>query len=299
MTNLRVEYASSSLIGTDYHAKITAAQHFCARLGWTLGIQIHNVTDLDWIERLAAAGTPLSYHAPLCSEYFLNLANAEFSYARQSFASTARIIRRFGPGLAVFHGFLMTDLPILAFNRERSLDECLAVARRDELCLAGSPFCSDFLDTPEYTQRLARVKQRLAQIAADFPDIQWCIENDFPVYGGGLLLAEPMAALDAPLCLDLSHLWVACLLLRRDYHRQIALLAASRRVRCVHLHANPLPLDTPVRELRDGHRSLATPNHMRLHDTVRLLRDNGVAHWVLETPEADLPDLETLAAWLA
>ena len=198
----------------------------------------------------------------------------------------------------MFHGFLMTDAPILAFNTKRSFQDCMEVAYRKELSQRKTPLCRNFFRLPEYTERLERVKHRLRQIQTDYPAITWCIENDFPVYGGGVLLSEQMGSLAAPLCLDVSHLWASCVLFKKDFFDQVKMAIATKQLRCVHIHASRLLRKARLSEIRDGHHSFRQPNEMELPELVRLFYENQVRHWVIETPEADIRDLELIADWL-
>jgi sugar phosphate isomerase/epimerase len=295
---MRVEYASSALLKQDISEKIETAQRFCEGQDWEFGIQIHNTSTARFIQKIAATGVPLSFHAPLCSEYFINLANKDRSFAWQSLQETVDTMQGLPGNVAVFHGFLMTDEPVLCFNKDRGYDECMSRAYQPELSLPGSYLCKDFFAGKEYGQRLARVQQRLEEVHREFPGIQWCIENDYPAYGSGLLLAEHMCTMNYRCCLDVSHLWVASLLFNVDFWQQVEMVAEANRIACVHFHANTITSRTPVRDYRDGHRSLRTPCQMRLDQAARILYNAGVEHWVIETPEADLADLQLLADWL-
>lgn len=193
----------------------------------------------------------------------------------------------------------MTDEAILAFNTERSYDTCMRPALRDGLLRRGTTLCADFFITDEYRERYELVKQRLGQMRDDFRSITWCIENDYPAYGAGVLLAEQAVALDAPLCLDVSHLWIACLLFERDYLQQVAMIAETGRVRCVHLHANATSADAAIADYRDGHRPLTHCSAIDLPRLIDTLASYAVNHWVIETSRAGVADLQALNDWLA
>lgn len=298
MNTLRVDYTSAALHADDYERKIETARQFCAGQGWVFGIQIHNTCSADWLATLGQVGVPLSYHGPLLSKYFMNLANEERRYAWESAATTAGLIERYGGRTAVFHGFLMTDVPVRIFGEFAGFDEAMRAAYRAELSRPGLMLCADFLGTEEYALRFERVRARHAELNRELAAATWCIENDYPVYGGGLLLSEQITAVGGPLCLDISHLWVASLLFGRDFHEQVTATAQSGLVECVHFHANPVRPDAPVASYRDGHTSLATPNSMDLPRVARTLQQYGVRHLVLETPQADVGDLQLLSEWL-
>jgi endonuclease IV len=299
MNDVLVEYSAAALKKEGGRQKIEQARQFCDRQGWLFGVQIHNSTSQKQLEQLAAEGLPMSFHAPAYNcEYFINLANADFRFAEDSLQKTAQTMARYGATTAVFHGFLMTDEPILCFNAERGYEECMSRAWRADLAWPGTPLCSAFLDTEEYQIRFDRIRQRLQELPRFGDSITWCIEDDYPAYSAGLLFAEQMNALESPLCLDVSHLWAACLLFDRDFLAEVEAVAAGGKLRCVHFHANPLRKGTPIEKFNDGHRSLATENQMNLPQVARILRRGGLRHWVIETPQADLPDLQLLADWL-
>ncbi len=299
MALLRVDYSSSALKEGDYKDKLEAARVFCAAQGWTLGVQIHNSTAKKEIKKLAATGVPLSWHAPVCSDYIMNLAAAVDAPAEESRQKTLKVIRTYGGEVAVFHGFLMTDKPVYSFNEKRSWAKCMKPIQREELCREGTPLCNDFFGRAEFATRLERVRERLARWNQEDSPFVWAIENDCPYLGAGMLLSEHLAAVAATLCLDVSHLWVAALLYGRDFHREVEAIAATGRIACVHLHANPLIAAAPLSQYRDGHCPLHTPTEMDLPRVVRRLRDGGVMHYVIETEDASLADLRLLADWLA
>jgi endonuclease IV len=299
MGDMLAEYTAAALKKDNYREKIEPARQFCEPQGWVFGVQIHNSTPQKQIEQLAAEGLPMSFHAPSFNcDYFMNLANQDFGFARDSLRKTTEVMAGYKATTAVFHGFLMTNEPVLCFNATRGYEECMSAARRVDLSRGGTPLCGDFFNTEEYRTRFERVRERLAEVNRTFDSVTWCIENDFPAYSAGVLFAEQMLALESPLCLDVSHLWASCVLFGRDFLGEVEAVAGSGRVRCVHLHANPLRMGAPIEQINDGHRRLSTENQMNLPETARILYRGGVRHWVIETPQADLPDLQLLAEWL-
>ena len=133
MNNLRVEYASACFYECDHEQKTEAALDFCEKQGWAFGIQIHNSISADWIKTMQATGLPLSYHGPLLSEPFMNLAHEDFSIAKESAARTANIASHFGEAMVVFHGFLMADTPVPIFKNSKDVHVCMISAYRPEL----------------------------------------------------------------------------------------------------------------------------------------------------------------------
>ena len=295
---MRVELGAACLLKDDYQAIVDSCQAFCDRQGWTFGIQIHNTTSPSWRKTFVNLDVPLSYHAPIGGKYFMNLANSDPQYAQDSVARTVENIDRPAGKRAVFHGFLMTDKPVLSFDSIKSYDECLSLACRDDLSRPGLKLCTDFLAGEEFAQRFSLVKQRLTELHRQHPQIEWCIENDYPANCAGLLLAETIRALDHPLCLDVSHLWIAALLFERDFWQEVTDAADTGLIRCIHFHANTVAPDAKWQDYHDGHRPLARENFMDLPRVARILRDHHIDHWVIESPWAGLDDLHLLADWL-
>jgi hypothetical protein len=239
----------------------------------------------------------MSAHAPLLSDYSINLAAEDSTQSMKELRNTALIMRLNQMTRAVFHGFAMTDKPIPAFGRGVSYDAAMSSTFRPEFSLDGvSRMGAKFLGTPEYDLRLQRVKKRLTQISRDFSDLTFCIENDFPAYGSANLFAADSAKeLNHPLCLDSSHLWAAAYICGRDFHSETAAFLATGKVMMVHLHASTYTAATQKTEWGDGHLPLATPNEMDLPRFIRACRDAGVKHFVLEIIKATSADVDLFA----
>ena len=130
---VHIEYSSTALIGKDASAIVAKAQDACRQHGFTFGVQVHNVAPLAQVENLPSLGIPFTVHAPILSEFMINLAAEDSKAAFDSADTTVGWMRKLGASLAVFHGFIMTDEPIPAFNQERPFDECFRKAFRKEL----------------------------------------------------------------------------------------------------------------------------------------------------------------------
>lgn len=302
---MKVEFTSSALLGSNYREKIEEARKFCKNLNWTFGVQMHNTATLKEIQRLVAMDVPLSFHAPIGGDHCTNFASKDPHPAFQSMQKTVTLMRKCRCKLAVFHGFLMVDHPIPAFNKRKAggkggFNATVGKAYRADLSYGGSGICTNFLHTKECQQRLKRLSQNLKILSAIYPDLTLCIENDFPIFSSGLLLADQMDSISGNLCLDTAHLWASCVLLSKHYLSQVETAAETGRIKCVHLHASELPLSAQPHELRDGHQplSIETPPEYDLRQTVLMLRKHGVDHFTLEIPSATVADLEILADWL-
>ncbi len=264
--------------------------------GFELGIQLHNSAPANEIGRCASYGVPLSAHLPLLARYNINLAAEDESIAMEELARSVEIMRRHGMTYGVFHGFRMTDLATPAFNRELSYVKAMSVGFRPEL--ADEPESTkngDFTNLPEFFTRRERVKERLAALRKNYPELTICIENDFPSFGSANMLSRDALYLEHPLCLDTGHLWASCFYLGRDFHAETEMFLASGRVKMVHLHASIYNQATPRRNFDDGHQPLRTPNGMDLPRFVRNCRKAGVPLIVLEIPRGSVDDIHEFA----
>ncbi|MFA6568316.1 MAG: hypothetical protein WCS96_08910 [Victivallales bacterium] len=292
-----LDVTSSAFIGDTGYGNLLECRKACKEHGFTFGIQLHNSATSEEIERIVGFGVPMSAHAPLLSEYAVNLAAEDAGLSLIELRRNAEIMRRHKMTRAVFHGFMMTDLPVPAFGRGRSYDECLGLIFRPEMSIDGkSRICGDFLDTEEYAIRRERVKQRLELVRHEFPDLLFCIENDFPAYGSANLFAgDSAASFGHPACLDACHLWTAAFIYDRDFHHEALEFLNRCDVQMVHLHASPFTPGTPKTEWGDGHQPLSIPNLQDLPRFVRNCRDAGARHFVLEIIKATPDDIHAFA----
>ena len=139
------------------------------------------------------------------------------------------------------------------------------------------------------------MKSRLRELRARHPGLQFAIENDFPCYGFGLMLAEHIAAVDGPICLDTGHLWAAAHIFGRSFHKEAEIMARSGKVRLVHFHASPFTAEVPRLEWRDGHKPLSTPNAMDLPRLVACCKECGVRHFTFEITSVSENDIHLFA----
>jgi endonuclease IV len=293
---IRLEVTSSAFHGEagidNFHACRAAAEEN----GFEFGIQLHNSALRDEVERIAGFGVKLSAHAPLLSEYNINLGAESFELSRQIIEENVKLFRKLNIHETVFHGFGMTDKPILAFDRNRAYDDCMKDIFRPELSIDGkSRMCCDFTGTEEYAERQDRVKERLEFLRENYQDILFCIENDFPAYGSANLFPENAARLNHPACLDTSHLWAVAHLFDRDFHGEVEKFLDMCDVKMVHVHASSYTSDVPKADWGDGHLPFSSPNQMDLPRFVQSCRDNGVRHYVLEIVAATPQDIITFA----
>ncbi len=292
-----LDFTSSPFKKANGMANLEECRKAAEKCGFDFGVQLHNTAGADEIAPLVKAGIKLSAHAPLVAEYAINLGAESFDLSEQLIEYNCEMFRKLGITQTVFHGFAMSDQPVPMFGNKRSYDECMNEIFRPELSIDGkSRICSNFTDTPEFKERRQRVKERLKYIRETYPDILWCIENDFPAYGSANIFSEDAIFLDNPLCLDSSHLWATTNVFNRDFHEETLKFLDSGQVKMAHIHASIYTDEIPKEEWSDGHLPLNTPNAMELPRFIRACREADVKHYVLEIPSGNSEDIYAFAA---
>jgi len=292
-----LDFTSSPFKKAGGMANLEECRKAAESYGFDFGVQLHNTAGADEITPLVKAGVKLSAHAPLVAEYAINLGAESFDLAKQLIEYNCEMFRKLKITQTVFHGFAMSDQPVPMFGGGRSYDECMNEIFRPELSIDGkSRICSDFTDSPEFKERRRRVKERLKYIRENYPDILWCIENDFPAYGSANIFSEDAVFLDNPLCLDSSHLWTTTHVFDRDFHAETLKFLDSGQVMMAHIHASVYTDEIPKEEWSDGHLTLNTPNSMELPRFISACRKADVKHYVLEIPSGNSEDIHAFAA---
>ncbi len=290
-SNIRIDISATMFRETDWRERLAGIMTACGESGIELGVQLHNTSPAEEIAIAVGTGLPMTAHIPLLCDWQINLSTTRLDPALESLDKSVSLMRRYGIDLAVLHGFVMTDLPIPTFGRGRSYDEAMGEILRPELAMPGSRLCCDFFDTAEFAERRELTRENLAKVASVYPDVKLLIENDFPCYGAGNLLAECAALLDNDMCLDSSHLWASSFIYDRDFIGETRKFLDTGRVRMVHLHVSSFTPATPKTNWGDGHLPLTTPNMMRLPAFVGCCREAGVRHYVLEIRKASAEDI--------
>jgi len=291
-----LDFTSSPFKKADAMENLAECKKVSEEYGFDFGVQLHNTAGADEIKNIKEAGIKLSAHAPLVAEYAINLAAKSFEPAKQLIDKNSKMFRKMGITQAVFHGFAMTDKAVPMFGGGRTYDECMQEIFRPELSLDGETrICCDFTHSDEFKERQLLVKERLKYIRENYPDILWCIENDFPAYGSANIFSENSIFLDNPICLDSSHLWATAFIFDRDFHEETIKFLDSGQVKMVHLHASIYTDNVAKADWSDGHLTLDTPNEMKLPRFVKACRDANVKHYVLEIPSGSSEDIHAFA----
>lgn len=302
MSGFRIELSSKAFGNSDNAAALLdRCRAMCRERGVEFGVQLHNTTEHAEIEFFTARGVPLSVHSPLEQEYNWNFAARDLGDTWERIGENVRLFRELKVNMAVFHGFFMTDQPCPAFGHGKTFHQCLGPLFRPQLARwEGKLQNGEFLDTPEYLERRDRVRQNLKLLREKYPDITFCIENDYPYCGTGSLLPRDLAYYEHPLCLDTGHLWCTARLYKRDFYDAANAIIAGGRVEMMHLHSSKYDDSYPDDQWSDGHRPLSIPNTaaMRLKEIVRNAAQAGLRLYVLEIPVGTAEDVGILLDWL-
>ena len=302
MSDFRIELSSKAFGKSDSPgALLDRCRALCNERGVVFGVQLHNTTEHDEIKFFTDHGVPMSVHSPLEQPYNWNFAAADQGDTWDNIDENVRRFRKLDVTKAVFHGFFMTDEPCPAFGHGKTFHQCLGPLFKPELARwEGKLQNGEFLDTPEYLERRERVKDNLRRLREKYPDITFCIENDYPYCGTGSLLPRDMAYYEHPLCLDTGHLWCTARLYKRDFFDAANAFLATGRVEMMHLHASKYDDSYPDDQWSDGHQPLSLPNAgpMRLREIVRNAAAAGMRHYVLEITTGTEKDVEILLDWL-
>ncbi|UDQ99191.1 hypothetical protein AAEX28_03685 [Lentisphaerota bacterium WC36G] len=308
LDKVRVELTSTSFWKAESHKDLVAeCQEVCNDANIDFGVQIHNMASEKEVEDLLKLQVPLSFHAPNLSKYQMNLASDSFEYALDSFEKTVKLIRdikkRNTPynddyNIAVFHGFNMTDLPIECFTDVESFYRVMQNSYREEYSLPNTTVCTDFFNTDEFIMRQQRVVERQHILIEKYPDIEFVIENDLPIYSAGNLLAKCFKNYPMNFCLDSSHLWFSAFLYGKDFIEETEKFLKTNQVKMVHLHASKYTKNNPIKEWSDGHLPLTTDCEMPVKEFAIKCLKYGVKHFVLEVRHGRKSDIMQFVKYL-
>lgn len=292
LEDITIDVTATLFQEPDWQGLLDGIRQAAAGYGIKLGVQLHNSSAEAEIERARSTGLPLTAHIPLLCDWQINLAAREPSRELAALRRSVELMRQYGIRKGVVHGFVMTDLPIPAFGRGRSYDEGMGVIYRPELSIPGSRICADFLNSPEFFERRERLRERLAWMRREYPDVEILIENDFPSYGAGNLFADCAATLNHNLCFDTCHMWAAAHVFDRDYYAETRAFMATGRVKMVHLHASVCMPGTARGNWTDGHLPLTVVTPMDLQRLMGICRSAKINHYVFEIRGISAADID-------
>jgi sugar phosphate isomerase/epimerase len=291
-----LEYTSLALRSADNTKIIQDSKTLCATLGHVFGIQAHHTISEFELQKLGADNLLTSLHGPLCGKSMLNLAT-DVTPAFSEWRKTAAYAEKYKVKRVVSHVFYMTDKSVPREIIQRPNRRLAERFFPEKYLIKGSVISSDYVGLEEHRRRLQIVRQNIDRIRKLSPEIELIIENDFPSMGAGMLLAEHLLNVEAPICLDIGHLWVAAHVLERNFIEELDRILGSGNVVMVHLHVNPYPPNTAKTRWKDGHKPLRTSSWMDMPKIIKKIANCRVDHVTFEIYNVTTEDIELFDRW--
>ncbi len=294
-----IEYSSICLNDDNYREKIKEARAAAEAAGFEFGIQIHNSIEAPFLRTLAGlrGEVEFSVHSPLLAKYFLNLTAGDMAGIRPSLDEAVSRLKEFGTDLFFFHGFFLTDRPIVhdLKNYRSAMREAIGA----EFSLNGS-FVMDpsFFNTERYSAMKDLFSKNLALTKTLYPGLTVAVENDFVGMGSGLQRPREIIELAHDLWFDTGHFWCASLVHKFDFYEETERVLDSVRVHGVHVNNNLMTRNDPPESMRDSHTHLYIKSEQKLKSLVRSIADRGIKRLTLEIVEGDIEDMNILLTWL-
>ncbi len=294
--DMRVDMTSTAFLGEDWKEQLLLCRKYCESVNWDFGVQLHNTAPGEQIRKMIAEKVPLSVHCPLQQNRNWNLATKDaddvFAAIKENFA----LLQSIGVDHAVFHGALMSDISPEAFGHGKGYYDCMKEVYRRELAFCEESYLNrDFTGENEFALRYGFLKENLAKVRAEFPEITLCIENDFPACGSMNMFPSDMVELKHPICLDMGHLWIATHLAERDFHEEIRIAMRSGLVKMCHFHASVWDDSVPKEKWSDGHMPLTVENRQEnLPLAAQIMYEGDLRYFVLEVSRGTWNDIRFL-----
>jgi hypothetical protein len=297
----RIEYSTMCFSGADYKDKISKASKFVESKGFPFGVQLHNSIEKDLFMQLMPLVKDIGFsiHSPVFAQYFLNLAAKDYAFTKQHIDNCVRYLPEFKTELLFFHGFFMTDSPII--QDMKNYRRTIRAGVGDTYCLNKS-FIMDpsFFETDTFLKYKQTYSTHLTKLKNDYASSGLTIaqENDFVGIGSGLQRPQEIHELIDNLWFDLGHFWTASLLHGFDFHEEAMKLIDTKNIVGVHLNHNLVKKGTPLEQIKDSHAHFCYESEMNLKPIVRRLFEKNVPIVTLEIVDGDLDDIKTLFKWL-
>ncbi|HHT9128413.1 MAG TPA: hypothetical protein ACFYEE_06575, partial [Candidatus Wujingus californicus] len=109
---IKIELSTMCFYHGDPIIKIKQCREYTESHGIEFGIQLHNSTNKELFDKIKDINVNFSIHAPVFSDYFINLASNDFDTVIAGFQNTLHVMESLQSNIALFHGFYMTNKPI-------------------------------------------------------------------------------------------------------------------------------------------------------------------------------------------
>ncbi|MCF6150290.1 MAG: sugar phosphate isomerase/epimerase [Candidatus Kuenenia sp.] len=289
-----IEMSTMCFLNANVLTKIKNCKEIIESQGFEFGIQLHNSTSKELYNKLKGHDVKYTVHAPLFSQYFINLAGDNFGSIVRNFKSTANFMEKMNSNIAILHGFFMTKKPIK--NDPANYGKVLRDAIDSKYLLHNTRVMDPkYLETEEFRNYQKRVKTNMERLRNHFPKYILCMENDFPGLGNGNQTLEHLKYLDCPIWIDTGHLWASAILNNFDFYKDLDAICKQCNVMGVHLNTNQTPLNWNFKvPLGDTHSHFSTDYDMDMSKIISILKENQITHFTIEIIDGNEKDVNFL-----
>lgn len=288
---IKIELSTMCLCDSNSLAKIKQCREFIESQGFDFGIQLHNSITRDLYHIIQGLDVKFTVHAPVFSQYFINLGNSDFRTVLENFQNTVHVMKTLCCTTTLFHGFFMTQKPIK--NDPNNYGKVLRDAIDDKYRLDNTRVMDPrYLETEEFKNCQNTVKEHMKQLRALYPEYILCLENDFPGIGNGNQTSGHLMYLGCPIWLDTGHLWASSILHQFDYYQELDKVCKQCQVIGVHLNTNRTPLNWNLKcPDGDTHSHFSREYDMDMDRIIAILKKNQITHFTIEIEDGNLEDV--------
>lgn len=297
----RIEYSTMCLSPENFLQKIKEASKFVEKQGFDFGIQIHNSIEQEFFNLLLPLRNDyhFSIHSPIFSQYFLNLASNDYLLTKSCIDKCATYLPTFNTDILFFHGFFMTETPIIQDmkNYRKTIRNSIGEQYSLNKSFIMNPV---FFNTDIFIKYKEVFQKHFDSLKDDYrgKKLTIALENDFVGIGSGLQRPTEIHELIDKLWFDLGHFWTSSVLHEFDFHEETKRIIENKEIVGVHLNHNLIKKNSPKELIRDSHQHFYLESEMNLAPIVRSLVEKKVGIITLEILDGDLRDLEILFDWL-
>lgn len=288
---MKIELSTMCFRQDEILPKVKRCREVIESQGFEFGIQLHNSVTIGLYDKIKRLDVPFTIHAPVLSDYFINLANNDFQTALAAFENTAQVMQSLKCTVVLFHGFFMTSKPIK--NDPNNYNKVLREAIDNRYRLDNTRVMDPkFLETEEFKKYQHTVKTHMKQLRERYPSYTLCMENDFPGIGNGNQTPEHMRYLECPVWLDTGHLWASAILNKFDFYLGLEWVCKNCQVIGVHMNTNSTPLNWNLKYPDgDTHSHFSKKYDMNMDKVISVLKKNHIKHFTIEIIDGDVDDI--------
>ncbi|OHD15365.1 MAG: hypothetical protein A2086_06800 [Spirochaetes bacterium GWD1_27_9] len=297
-----IEYSTMCFNEENYKTKIIETKDLIIRNGFDFGVQIHNSIGKNLFDKILnlqkEIGFKLSVHSPIFAKYFLNLAANNFEIVKTICNENVEYLKKIGTNIFFFHGFFMTDKPIV--HDMKNYRKTMLDSINPKFSLNNSSIMNpEFFDTDSFHNYKNIFVSNLKTLKKLYPDFIISLENDFPGIGSGLQRPEEIFTLIENLWFDLGHFWCSSLLYDFDFYDLSDKIIKEKNIVGVHINHNLTKKTDEKYFIYDTHSHLYQKSEQNLKPVVRKLLEKNINILTLEIVDGDIEDAKILLNWLS